>query len=260
MGNDDITKKTGNKPLLASVRPYLSGSETATIDSSMQIVPEQDATLEKKLSPEQEQQRYGYYAIKEFCKNEIISNSDPQKRAYKTLWDSPKNKVTIEYEVGKYFLGHKIGKKTKTAQIDSTTLETLAAEKKSSQDYQVKMSEEDKGKIRALIDVSLSQLQLPKIKDEDAVLLLRNAYLALYITAGKIEGQDAKYLAALALLRTNEKVKQEWVRLRKSYGTGGSAYTHFSLPVIEPLEVVEKTEIKGIKPVEGKTEETAVKK
>jgi hypothetical protein len=257
MGSDDITKKIGDKPNLSSVRPYFS--EKDTLDGSMQLVPESN-TLESKLSPEQEQQRYGYYAIKDFCQG-IIKEPDPQKRNYKTLWDFPQHRITLEYEVGKYFLGHRIGNKTKTTPINSTTLETLASEKKSSQDYQVKMGEEDKGKLRALIDVSFSQLKIPKIKDEDAVLLLRNAYLALYVTTGKIEGQDGKYLVALALLRTNERVKQEWVRLRKSYGTGGSSYTHFSLPVIEPLEVAEKVQIKGMKPVEeAKTEETAVKK
>lgn len=257
MGSDDTTKKIGNKPPLVSVRPYFS--ETDTLDGTPRIVPEPSNTLESKLSPEQEQQRNGYYTIKDFCQP-VIKEPDPQKRNYAALWDSPWHKVMMEYEVGKYFLGHRIGKKTKTAVINSTTLETLAAEKKSSQDYQVRMSEEDKGKIRALIDTSLSQLRIPGIKDEDAIFLLRNAYLALYITAGKIEGQDAKYLANLTLLRNNEKVKQEWVRLRKSYGTGGSAYTRFSLPVIEPLEVVEKVEIKGLKSVEGKVEETAVKK
>ncbi len=257
MGSDDTTKKIGNKPTLTSVRPYFS--ETDTLDGTPRIVPESSATLESKLSPEQEQQRYGYYTIKDFCQP-VIKEPDPQKRNYKALWDSPWHKVTMEYEVGKYFLGHRIGKKTKTAAINSTTLETLAAEKKGSQDYKVQMSEEDKGKIRALIDVSLSQLRIPGIKDEDAVFLLRNAYLALYVTFGKLEGQDAKYLANLALLRNNEKVKKEWGQLWKNYGMGGSSYTHLSLPIIEPLEVIERVEIKGIKPVEERAEETAVKK
>ncbi|MBI4980392.1 hypothetical protein HZC30_02420 [Candidatus Woesearchaeota archaeon] len=257
MGSDDITKKIGDKPTLTSVHTYFS--EKDTLDGSLQLVPASN-TLDSKLSPEQEQQRYGYYAIKDYCKG-IIKESDPSQRNYKALWDSPWHKITLEYEVGRYFLGHRIGKKVKTAQINSTTLETIAAEKKSSPDYQVKMSEEDKGKLRALLDTSLFQLNLPKIKDEDAIFLLRNAYLVLYVTQGKIEEQDAKYLAALAILRNNEKVKQEWVKLRKDYGTGGSAYTHFSLPVIEPLEVGEKKKIEGMKPVEeDKTEETMVMK
>ncbi len=258
MGSDDITKKIGDKPLLSSVRPYFS--ETDTLDGTPRLVPESNAGLESKLSPEQEQQRYGYYLIKDYCKG-IIKEPDPSQRNYKALWDSPWHKITLEYEVGKYFLGHRIGKKIKTALINSTSLETLASEKKNSQDYLIRMSEEDKGKLRALLDTSLFQLNLPKIKDDDAVFLLRNAYLALYVTQGKIEGQDAKYLAALAILRNNEKVKQEWIKLRKDYGMGGSAYTRFSLPVIEPLEVVEKVPIKGMKPAEeGKTEETSVKK
>lgn len=258
MGSDDITKKIGDKPLLTSVPPNFS--EKDTLDGPIQIVTEPSDTLESKLSPEQEQQRYGYYAIKEFCQKAIVNNPDPQNRNYKTLWNAPEHQIIIEYEVDKKYLGLFPRKEKKTAQVNSASLETIAAEKKSSSSYSVKMSEEDKGKLRALIDTSLFQLNIPKIKDEDAVLLLRNAYLALYVTQGKIEGQDAKYLAKLALLRNNEAVKQEWVRLRKDYGAGGSAYTRFSLPIIEPLEVVEKTEIKGLKPAEEKVEEVVVTK
>lgn len=257
IGSNDTTSKIGEKKLrlvsVSSTPPASSStSNNASVDDCV-LTPKQTQALDYE---------NGYHSIKEFYKHEIMERDGspiaPKERDYQKLWNIPEENISIEYEVERTFsfIGLKIpiGRTRKTATISSLTLEELANEKRNTKFYNIKMDYMSRGKLRALIDISLGVLMIDGIQPKDAAFLLKNAYLALYTAVGKIEGVDAKYLANLGILRNSSEVKEEWARLRRMYPCGGSASTSLHLPSALVYEVKERTHLTQ----KAQTEETAV--
>lgn len=243
MGSNDITSKIGDKKLkLVSVsstpqeeKPL--GSKTAVTKGIEEHPMNEGSSVDDYVLTEKDKQgleyEKGYHAIKEFYAHEIAmkdgSPINPKERDYFQLWkvsDRPEYTITIEYSVKIWG----VFTSKRKANISSSTLEELANEKKSTKIHDVKMDYESRGRLRALIDTSLIVLHIGDIEKGDAIALLRNTYLALYLAVGKISGTDAKYLANLCMLRNTPEVIKEWSRLRNMYRCDGSASTNLPLP------------------------------
>ncbi|MBS3122803.1 hypothetical protein J4434_08025 [Candidatus Woesearchaeota archaeon] len=262
MGSNDTTSKIGEKKLklvsVSFIPPDLpDASDKASVD---------DYVLTEKDKQGLEYEK-GYHAIKDFYAHEIMETDGkpvaPKERDYCKLWNVPEENIFIEYEIQRNisFAGLRIhsGRTKKTVAISSSTLEDLANEKRNTNIHDVKIDYMSRGKLRAIIDVSLSALMIDGIGSKDAVFLLRNTYLALYVAVGRIEGVDAKYLANLSILRNVPEVKEEWSRLRRIYPCGGSSSTSLSLPSALIYEARERTYLTQKQTQEPAAETTAMK-
>jgi hypothetical protein len=130
---------------------------------------------------------------------------------YKKIWNSAPEefglKVTITYiqEVKKWLGLKKVYEdRTETKGISPKSLEEIA---KLREEEVLKRSNlgsmKRSGQYVALIDLSLKALRDPKITAEDGAFLIRNLYLALYITKDKVP--EALYKKFLAIRLYNKK-------------------------------------------------------
>lgn len=258
IGSNDITSKIGDKrPKLVSVssKPQEEAPSGSGIDVRTDIRKgetavtkgigehpnehsmDKESSVDDYVLTEKDKQgleyEQGYHAIKDFYAHEIAMRDGnpvaPKERDYCQLWkvsDTSEYAILIEYCVKTWG----VFTSKKKANISSSTLEVLANEKNSTKIHDVKMDYESRGRLRALIDISLIVLHIGDIEKSDAMVLLRNTYLALYVAVGKISGSDAKYLANLAMLRNTPEVTKEWSRIRNIYRCDSSASTNLSLP------------------------------
>lgn len=241
ISSNDITSKIGEKKLrlvsVSSTPPVLPSASdngtTGTVDDYI-LTPKETQALAYE---------NGYHVIKDFYAQEVAmkggSPITPSERNYIRLWnasDLPEYSISIEYDIETSMVLW-TSKKTKTQRISSKTLEDLADEKKATKISNVKMDYESRGRLRALIDISLTVLKIGDIEKSNAIFLLKNAYFALYVAVGRIEGVDAHYISSIPMLKNTltvkdewREIRDEWTRLKKTYQTGGSDSTGLLLP------------------------------
>lgn len=116
------------------------------------------------------------------------------RRSYFTIWDNEDESLSEDFLVKVSYKAEsgRIFKRTKEhqCQINSASLEMIASARKNKSLVEVNFMPKDYGKFQALIDLSFEALKSPDLSINEGRALIKNAYLALYITGKEM---DQKY-------------------------------------------------------------------
>lgn len=116
------------------------------------------------------------------------------RRNYATIWDNEDKGFHPDFQVSLSYKAESglIFRRTKEywTQINSATLEMIASTRKNKSLVEVNFLPKDYGKFQALIGLSLEALKSPDLSIGEGRALIKNVYLALYITRKEM---DQKY-------------------------------------------------------------------
>lgn len=134
-----------------------------------------------------------------------FSGEEEKQFDYRTIWDDlarkeldQNNKIVVRYV---HRVGKLLGPRTRKDYLTPTTLEDMAeSKKKVGKDFYVEISKEDEMKFKALLDLSIKVIlsyvsettntlkQFENKKEaEEAKEMLKNTYLALYVSGEHID-------------------------------------------------------------------------
>ena len=151
---------------------------------------------------------------------------------YKTnsCWDavSDKYKLRVEYKIDARVAMIFSRKVTRTEVLTPEKLEEIAGYRKANRLYYVTFSQCEKGKLCALMNLSMVALQSKDLSVEEGKDLVKNLYFAIYITSEKLEPDIYDIFCRIervphgGFLQTDDKFGREIAKysheLRKMYG------------------------------------------